>query len=108
MDQKRVTGAETPDAAKTIGLRYATSLTEQRMLDMDSSSEVDNVNVSQETYEGIRDLFVCEPRGKIPAKHKGLVNMYFVHGIEPELSEGDDGIRPNATFYGHYHRLAAQ
>ncbi len=75
---------------------------------MESSGEVDKINVSEETYEEIRDLFVCEPRGKVAAKHKGLVNMYFVLGIDPELSEDDGGVRANASFYEHYHRLAAE
>ncbi|HEY9115623.1 MAG TPA: adenylate/guanylate cyclase domain-containing protein [Bacteroidales bacterium] len=47
---------------------------------MESSGEVGEVNISQMTYEKIKDHFVCEYRGKIEAKNKGEVDMYFVKG----------------------------
>jgi class 3 adenylate cyclase/Tfp pilus assembly protein PilF len=45
---------------------------------MESSGAVGKVNISQMTYEKIRDQFECEYRGKIEAKNKGTVDMYFV------------------------------
>jgi class 3 adenylate cyclase len=47
---------------------------------MESSGEVGKVNISYDTYELIKDdpQFVFESRGKIQAKGKGLLNMYFV------------------------------
>ncbi len=45
---------------------------------MESSGEANKVNISQTTYELVKDKFVCEPRGKIQAKNKGEVEMYFV------------------------------
>jgi PAS domain S-box-containing protein len=56
------------------------------------------VNVSANTYEIIKDYFECEHRGKILAKHKGHIDMYFVHKIKPEFSENADGINPNQYF----------
>jgi PAS domain S-box-containing protein len=56
------------------------------------------VNVSSITYEIIKDYFECEHRGKILAKHKGHIDMYFVHRIKPEFSENQDGITPNVYF----------
>jgi PAS domain S-box-containing protein len=56
------------------------------------------VNVSSITYEIIKDYFECEHRGKILAKHKGHIDMYFVHRIKPEFSENQDGITPNNYF----------
>jgi class 3 adenylate cyclase/Tfp pilus assembly protein PilF len=47
---------------------------------MESSGAVGKVNISQMTYEKIRDQFECEYRGKIEAKNKGTVDMYFVNG----------------------------
>ena len=49
---------------------------------MESSGETGRVNVSQSTYELIADQFDCEYRGKVHAKHKGQVEMYFVNGIK--------------------------
>ena len=47
---------------------------------MESSGEVGKVNISQSTYEILKDdkQFVFEARGKIEAKHKGAIDMYFV------------------------------
>ncbi|MBT8274198.1 MAG: tetratricopeptide repeat protein, partial [Bacteroidia bacterium] len=47
---------------------------------MESNGEVDKVNISQSTYELIKDdpQFVFEKRGKINAKGKGEMDMYFV------------------------------
>lgn len=56
------------------------------------------VNISAITYETIKDYFECEHRGKILAKHKGHVDMYFVHKIKPEFSQNSDGITPNKYF----------
>ncbi len=45
---------------------------------MESSGEANKVNVSGETYSLIKDQFECTYRGKIPAKNKGEIDMYFV------------------------------
>ncbi len=45
---------------------------------MESSGEVGKVNISGVTYEYIKDKFVCTYRGKIEAKNKGAIDMYFV------------------------------
>lgn len=45
---------------------------------MESSGEVGKVNISHSTYELVKDEFKCEPRGKIQAKGKGEIEMYFV------------------------------
>ncbi len=45
---------------------------------MESSGEVGKVNVSGTTYKYIKDSFSCTFRGKVKAKNKGEVDMYFV------------------------------
>ncbi len=45
---------------------------------MEERSETGKVNISQVTYELVKDKFNCEYRGEIEAKNKGLMNMYFV------------------------------
>jgi adenylate cyclase len=45
---------------------------------MESAGEVGRINVSHTTYGHIKDRFHCVYRGKIEAKNKGLVDMYFV------------------------------
>lgn len=45
---------------------------------MESSGEIGKVNVSQTTYDLVKDHFVGEYRGKVQAKGKGELEMYFV------------------------------
>jgi class 3 adenylate cyclase len=45
---------------------------------MESSGEAGKVNVSGTTYELVKDKFNCIHRGKITAKGKGEIDMYFV------------------------------
>ncbi len=45
---------------------------------MESSGEAGKVNISGSTYELVKNKFNCIHRGKIMAKNKGEVDMYFV------------------------------
>ncbi len=45
---------------------------------MESSGEAGKINISESTYELIKADFECEYRGKVPAKNKGEIGMYFV------------------------------
>lgn len=45
---------------------------------MESSGEIGKVNISGSTYELVKDKFNCVHRGKIQAKNKGEIDMYFV------------------------------
>lgn len=45
---------------------------------MESSGEAGKVNISGSTYELIKDKFNCIHRGKVQAKNKGEIDMYFV------------------------------
>lgn len=47
---------------------------------MESSGEVGKVNISQMTFEQVKDKFTFEHRGKVEAKNKGAIDMYFVNG----------------------------
>jgi class 3 adenylate cyclase len=47
---------------------------------MESSSEVGKVNISGDTYELVKDKFIATHRGKVAAKNKGEIDMYFVEG----------------------------
>jgi adenylate cyclase len=51
---------------------------------MESKSEAGRVNVSEDTYHLIKYRFQCTYRGKVEAKNKGMIDMYFV---ERELTE---------------------
>lgn len=61
------------------------------------------INISQTTYDRVKDFFECIHRGKLTAKNKGEIDMYFVLGIHPHL-ENQDG-QPNSQFLNLYHNL---
>ena len=45
---------------------------------MESMSETGRVNMSETTYNEIKDEFSCEYRGEIEVKNRGLMKMYFL------------------------------
>ena len=48
---------------------------------MEQHAEAGKVNISQATYELVKDKFQCTYRGKVEVKHKGEMDMYYVEGI---------------------------
>lgn len=46
---------------------------------MESMSEAGKINISENTYELIKNEFNCEYRGEIAVKNRGKMKMYFVH-----------------------------
>lgn len=47
---------------------------------MESSSENGRINISEYTYQLVKDNFDCLYRGEIEVKHKGMMKMYYVKG----------------------------
>lgn len=45
---------------------------------MEQSSEPGKINISESTYDLVKDKFHCEYRGEIEAKNKGKLKMYYV------------------------------
>ncbi|MBX7109331.1 MAG: tetratricopeptide repeat protein [Chitinophagales bacterium] len=70
-----------PVVAGIVGLKkYAYDIwgdTVNTAARMEQNSEVGKVNISGSTYELVKERFRCEYRGKIEAKNKGVIDMYF-------------------------------
>ena len=49
---------------------------------METSGEAGRINISAFTYDLVKDSIDCEYRGKIDAKGKGEIDMYFVKGVK--------------------------
>jgi adenylate cyclase len=45
---------------------------------MEQNSEPGRINISQTTYNLVKDKFACEYRGEVDAKNKGMLKMYYV------------------------------
>lgn len=48
---------------------------------MESNSEPGKINISENTYELVKDEFRCTYRGEIEAKNRGGLKMYFVDSV---------------------------
>lgn len=46
---------------------------------MESNSEPGRINISENTYQLIKDFFGCEYRGELEVKNRGSLKMYFVN-----------------------------
>ncbi|MES2618946.1 MAG: adenylate/guanylate cyclase domain-containing protein [Bacteroidota bacterium] len=67
---------------------------------MEQSSEAGKINISEITYQLVKDNFNCEYRGEIEAKNKGKLKMYFANnaviGGQKEPAIDDGGEKRNA------------
>ncbi len=45
---------------------------------MEEACDTGKINIHESTYQLVKNDFDCQYRGQLPAKNKGLVNMYFV------------------------------
>ena len=53
---------------------------------MESASTTGKINVSENTYELIKNVFDCNYRGEIFVRNKGLMKMYFVNNAKDKES----------------------
>jgi class 3 adenylate cyclase len=72
---------------------------------MESSGKSGKVNISGATYKIVKDFFDFKSRGKVTAKGKGRIAMYYLNRIKPKLSSDDDGRLPNDIFLHMYEEL---
>jgi len=68
---------------------------------MEASSLPNEINITDSTYQMVKEFFICEYRGQMPVKYKGTIDMYFIKGIRSELSVDNLGLMPNKMFQTH-------
>jgi class 3 adenylate cyclase/HD superfamily phosphodiesterase len=56
------------------------------------------VTITGATHQHIEPYFECTYKGKVQSKSRGLLDMYEVDRIKPELSEKGEGLTPNSRF----------
>ncbi len=62
------------------------------------------INMSEMTFELVKEFFKMNPLGKMPVKYKGELRMFLVKGLLDELHVKDYPFKPNEVFsvrYGH-------
>lgn len=65
---------------------------------LESCGTPGKVLISVMTYELVKEFFDCEYYGKLPVKYTGLLDIYAVKGIKPELSIHGKGQKPSEDF----------
>lgn len=65
---------------------------------MEMLGEPGKVTITGNTFKLIEPYFECVFRGKAQSKSRGLIDMYTVERIKPELSVNGEGIYPNDRF----------
>ncbi len=63
-----------------------------------SFCEPGSILISENTYELVKDLFICEYQSRMPVKYRGSIELYEVKGIKPEFSLQGKKIIPNKKF----------
>ncbi len=63
-----------------------------------ASNNTELISISANTYEHVKDFFICQYNGKMPIKFKGDMALYNIMGIRPELTVDGKGITPNNLF----------
>jgi class 3 adenylate cyclase len=52
---------------------------------IETASEIGRINISENTYELIKEVFSCTYRGEIEVKNRGFLKMYYVNGVQGEV-----------------------
>jgi class 3 adenylate cyclase/PAS domain-containing protein len=66
---------------------------------MESSGSPGKVNISDTTYDLIKEYFDFTYRGEVDAKNKGKIKMYFIERIKPEYSQDKNGLVPKDNLF---------
>lgn len=72
---------------------------------METGGEVGKINISGDTYQKVKYFFVTEYRGKIQAKNKGELDMYFLYRLKKKFSANKEGTIPNNEFLKIYEKI---
>lgn len=51
---------------------------------METLSDPGRINISENTYDIVKEVFDCKYRGEIEVKNRGMMKMYFVNGVKDQ------------------------
>jgi guanylate cyclase len=64
---------------------------------MESHGTPGEIQITRETYELLKDEFVCRPRGTISVKGKGEMETWYLVGSRPDDRRTDGGVGSEAA-----------
>lgn len=65
---------------------------------METSGEVNKINISGSTYRYVHKYFDCSYRGKVEVHNMGQIDMYFLNRLKEKYSADKEGTVPNDLF----------
>jgi len=71
---------------------------------MESAAMPGQINISRQTYDLVKEFYLCQPRGNILVKESDI-EMYTLERIRPELSADTAGMLPSDTFLANREKL---
>lgn len=66
---------------------------------VESCGAKSRVNISETTYQRVKDFFQCSPKEIRQAKNGESYTVYGIKGIQPRLSQAGEGRKPNILFW---------
>jgi PAS domain S-box-containing protein len=72
---------------------------------MESNGDIGRINISDTTYSIVQEYFECVHRGKIEAKNKGMIDMYYLLRLKEKYSKDKEGTVPNDLFLQEYSKF---
>jgi guanylate cyclase len=69
---------------------------------MESHGTPGEIQITRETYELLKDEFVCRPRGTIPVKGKGEIETWYLVGSRSDDGHRERGVRSEAAMPGRH------
>jgi hypothetical protein len=72
---------------------------------LESSGIPGEINISGDVYKQVKEVFLCEHRGKIAAKGKGELDMFLVSGFQPRFQKNGDPETPNEFYFRYLESL---
>jgi adenylate cyclase len=71
---------------------------------MESHGTPGEIQITRETYELLKDEFVCRPRGTISVKGKGEMETWYLDGPRPDDRRTGGGVGSEAAVTHHHDR----
>jgi guanylate cyclase len=72
---------------------------------MESHGTPGEIQITRETYELLKDEFVCRRRGRIPVKGKGEMETWYLVGPRSDDHRSDGGVRTEEAETHHHDRI---
>jgi len=72
---------------------------------LEANSEPNRINVSENVFNQVKDLFEMSPRGVVEVRNKPPLPMYFMDRLKPQFSRDEGGLHANDALDAERERM---